>query len=63
VQLDDTGERRAFDRKGEDSTGATFKRAGADAGAPEPVRPAVAAFTPRRDGKSGVVIAEYDITK
>jgi hypothetical protein len=63
VQLDSTGERRAFDRKGEDSTGATFRPAGAGLGAPEPPRPAVAAFTPRRDGKSGVVIAQYEITK
>jgi hypothetical protein len=63
VQLDSTGERRAFDGKGEDSTGATFQLAGAGTGPPEPARPAVAAFTPRRDGKSGVVIAEYEISR
>ena len=52
-------EQRALDGKGEDSSGATFKPAGPDAGIPEPVEPAIATFTPHRIGKSGVTIAEY----
>ncbi len=59
VQLDDTGKRRAFDGVGEDSTGATFQPAAQGSGMPAPVQPAIAAFPPRRDGKSGVTIAEY----
>ncbi|MGC8639150.1 MAG: glycoside hydrolase family 20 zincin-like fold domain-containing protein [Isosphaeraceae bacterium] len=61
VQLDDTGMRRAFDGRGEDSTGATFKPAGPGGGAPEPVRPAIMAFAPHRDGKSGVTVAEFNL--
>jgi hypothetical protein len=61
VQMDDTGQRRAFDGKGEDSTGATFRPAGPGAGMPEPVRPAIAAFAPRRGGTSGVTVAEYEV--
>jgi hypothetical protein len=59
VQLDDTGKVREFDGRGEDSTGATFKSAASGAEIPEPVQPAIAAFPPRRGGKSGVTIAEY----
>jgi hypothetical protein len=63
VQLDDTGKQRAFDGKGEDSTGATFKSVGPGDGMPEPVEPAIAAFAPRRNGKSGATIAEYEIAE
>lgn len=61
VQLDDTGKQREFDGKGEDSTGATFKPAASGTEIPEPVQPAIAAFTPHHDGNSGVTIAEYKL--
>jgi hypothetical protein len=74
VQLDDTGKQREFDGKGEDSTGATFEPAAPGTEIPEPVQPAIAAFTPHHDGKptlsrpfgcpggdSGVTIAEYQL--
>lgn len=59
VQLDDTGERRAFDGKGKDSTGARFEAAGQGMDVPEPAQRAIAAFTPRAKGRSGVTIAEF----
>jgi hypothetical protein len=62
VQLDDTGTCRAFDGRGEDSTGATFKLAGPGGGVPEPVRPAIAAFAPHRNGKSGVTVVEFSLS-
>jgi hypothetical protein len=61
VQLDETGTRREFDHKEEDSTGATFKPAGFGGGAPEPAKRAIAAFAPHRNGKSGLTIAEFNI--
>jgi hypothetical protein len=61
VQLDDTGKLRDFDGKGEDSTGATFKLAASGAEIPDPAQPAIAAFTPRHDGNSGVTVAEYNL--
>jgi hypothetical protein len=61
VQLDDTGMCRAFDGRGEDSTGATFELAGPGGGAPEPVRPTIKAFAPHRNGKSGVTVAEFSL--
>jgi hypothetical protein len=59
VQLDATGTLRAFDGKGEDSTGATFELASSGTEIPEPVRPALRAFAPHRKGRSGITIAEY----
>jgi hypothetical protein len=61
VRLDDTGTCRALDDRGKDSTGATFELLGPGNGAPEPVRPAIAAFAPHRNGKSGVTIAEFEL--
>ncbi len=61
VRLDGTGMQRAFDGQGEDSTGATFMPTGSDAGIPEPVQPAIAAFAPHRLGNSGVTVAEYKL--
>jgi hypothetical protein len=53
IRLDSDGKDRPFDRAGEDSSGATFTvRAG---------EPIIAAFTPHKDGKFGVTVAEYDI--
>ncbi len=61
VQLDDTGTQREFDHKGDDSTGATFKPALSGSEIPEPVRNAIAAFAPHREGVSGVTVAEYKL--
>jgi hypothetical protein len=61
VQLDDTGQYRAFDSRGQDSTGATLKRADPGSGAPMPGLPAIAAFAPHRNGKSGVTIGEFNL--
>jgi hypothetical protein len=61
VRLDDTGASRPFDGRGKDSTGATYELAGPGNGAPEPVRPAIAAFAPHRNGKSGVTVADFDL--
>jgi hypothetical protein len=63
VQLDNTGTQREFDGKGEDSTGATFRPAGSGAEIPEPRQPAITVFTPHKGGKSGVTIAEFQITR
>lgn len=53
VRLDSDGKDRAFDKGAEDSTGATFN----------PVAgPAIAAFTPHRDGQFGIAIGEYEIS-
>ncbi len=60
VRLDADGRERPFDGAGEDATGATFRRADA-AGTPEPVGPAIAAFTPHRNGAFGVTIAGFRI--
>ena len=64
VKLDEQREPRPFDRPGEDSTGATFKLVsdGQRGQLPEPFKPAIAAFTPYRDGKSGVTIAQFDLS-
>jgi hypothetical protein len=62
VQLDGSGQRRMFDGRGRDSSGATFQHALADPGLPEPARTAIAAFAPRAKGMSGVTIAEYEFT-
>jgi hypothetical protein len=59
VQLDDTGNRRAFDGQGKDSTGARFDAVALEMDSPESARRAIAAFTPRAKGKSGVTIAEF----
>jgi hypothetical protein len=61
VQLDSTGRTRVFDGQGEDSSGATFKRAGPGTESPQPSQPAIAAFAPHRDGRSGVTIAEFAV--
>jgi hypothetical protein len=61
VQLDDTGKERVFDGKGRDSTGATFKAAAPGSAMPEPAHPAIAAFTPHGNGKSGVTVGEFVI--
>jgi hypothetical protein len=61
MRLDDTGKQRAFDGKGEDSTGATFKPVKPDTAMPQPAQPALAAFAPHANGKSGVTIAEFVI--
>lgn len=64
VKLDDQREERAFDHPGEDSSGATFELVPrAERGQlPEPFKPAIAAFTPHRDGKAGITIAEFDLS-
>ena len=54
VQLDADGKQRPFDHAHEDSTGATFVRMKEDAAAIE-------AFTPHKDGKFGVTVAEYRV--
>jgi len=61
VRLDATGKRRPFDGEGEDSSGATFKAAAPGDAMPGPVRPAIAAFVPHRDGNSGVTVAEFQV--
>jgi hypothetical protein len=61
VQLDDTGLSRAFDSRGQDSTGATFERAEPGSGTPMPDLPAIAAFAPHRNGKSGVTVGEFNL--
>jgi hypothetical protein len=61
VQLDDSGNQRPFDGKGTDSTGARFQAAGPGRNVPEPVHRAIAAFTPRAKGSSGVTIAEFSV--
>ena len=53
VRLDSDGKLRPFDHPEEDSSGATFKKT------PDG---AIAAFTPHRDGKFGITIAEYEIS-
>jgi hypothetical protein len=63
VQLDSTGMLREFDGKGNDSSGATFMRAAPGNEMPEPAQPAIAAFTPRAGGTSGVTISECVIPK
>ncbi len=74
VQLDNTGQQRAFDAKGEDSTGATFKvfdptqlvahapEPTSPPEPPEPPEPAIAAFAPHVKN-SGVTIAEFEIAQ
>jgi hypothetical protein len=54
VRLDGDGKDRAFDRGREDSSGATFSLQSAE--------PVIAAFTPHKDGKFGVTVAEYDVS-
>lgn len=54
VQLDADGKLRAFDHAGEDSTGATFRLVNG-------LKPEIAAFTPHKDGKLGVTVAEYTV--
>lgn len=60
VRLDSDGRERPFDPAGEDSTGATFRRAEA-AEVPAPQRPAIAAYAPHRNGAAGVTIGEYEV--
>jgi hypothetical protein len=53
VRLDSDGKDRAFDHGREDSSGATFTiQSGGGV---------IAAFTPHKDGKFGVTIAEYEV--
>jgi hypothetical protein len=63
VRLDSTGKERAFDSKGVDSSGATFRRADPATEAPEPSQPFVAAFAPHPRGDSGVTIAEFILSR
>ena len=66
LRLDVDGKEREFDGKGLDSSGATFISASSDSiggkvTCPDPAEPSIVAFTPSRDGKRGVTIAEYEI--
>jgi hypothetical protein len=61
VRLDADGKDRAFDHPGEDSTGATFKPTVENLPESFAPVPAIAAFTPHKDGKLGVTIAEFAI--
>ncbi len=65
IVLDKDGAERPFDNKFEDSTGATFRATAegsyAGTGAPKPKQPAVAAFSPYKNGLFGVTIAEFNL--
>ena len=53
VRLDNDGKDRPFDRVRDDSSGATFAVPSNDG--------IIAAFTPHKDGKFGVTVAEYEV--
>jgi hypothetical protein len=63
VVLDKDGAERPFDAEAEDSTGATFRVTTQDAyrgvNTPAPKRPAIAAFSPHKNGLFGITIAEF----
>jgi len=65
VRLDSNGKDRPFDAEGADSSGATFQQVTAESGGklalPSPAMPTIAAFTPHRDKKFGVTVAEYNV--
>jgi hypothetical protein len=67
VRLDCDGAERRFDRPGEDSSGASWYRVNepghppAAVPLPTPAIPSIAAFTPHRNGLSGLTIAEYEV--
>jgi hypothetical protein len=65
IVLDKDRAERPFDQKSGDSTGATFKAVGeggyAEANAPSPKQPAIAAFPPYKNGLFGITIAEFNL--
>jgi hypothetical protein len=61
VRLDSDGKDRPFDHPGEDSTGATFKTTVENLPESFAPVPAIAAFTPHKDGNFGITIAEFEI--
>lgn len=65
IVLDKDGAERPFDQQSEDSTGAAFKAIGeggyAEANAPSPRQPVIAAFPPYKNGLFGFTIAEFDL--
>ncbi len=61
VRLDSDGKDRPFDRHGDDTTGATFKLTSGNLPEAITAAPAIAAFTPHKDGRFGITIAEYEI--
>jgi hypothetical protein len=52
---------RAFDHTGEDSSGATFKLTTENLPKVEAAGPVIAAFTPHKDGKFGLTVAEFEV--
>ena len=61
MRLDADGKDRLFDKPGEDSSGATFAITAENVPKIEPAVPVIAAFTPFKDGKRGVTVAEYQV--
>jgi len=63
IILDKDGAERPFDQEFQDSTGATFKATAEGsqdgANAPSPKQPAIAAFSPHKNGLFGITIAEF----
>ncbi len=61
VRLDEDGKFRAFDQPDGDSTGATFNITSGQLHKGDPSVPTIAAYTPHKDGKFGITVAEYAI--
>ena len=61
VRLDSDGKDRPFDKPGEDSSGATFAMATENLPKLGHGTPVIIAFTPYKDGKRGLTVAEYQV--